>query len=372
MLAVAVGSWLLVGTPDTGTAPVRRTGPAWPLGAAPVLVAAAVLLATHRRMHERWGWPLLLFTGYLASAGWTLTLAASDGALWTADVADSDATPPLPGRLLDALAGSGVDDALATTLLCLVGATATVLVASALRSLSDELSARRLVPVLALAPYALVGGEVEAIALALGAATLAVAAISSESGRPGLARLILAVLCGLLLGAAALFGYTAILLAAGVVCVFFVRRRPLLNVATAAGFFVPLVVAQSVELDWTEDLVAALQNGTGQHRYVEGLAAAVVVLLILGGPALIASVRSMRTTPAWPLLLAGGAGVVASVAAGLVSDRLAPGAWLPALPWLLVAAIAPVRQGGPSVPTPLPVVGVGAITAYALALLIAQ
>lgn len=372
LLGLAVGSWWAVGEPDTSAAGSRRAGEPWPSAAAPMLVAAAVLLSIHYRVHERLRWPLLLVAGYLASAGWTLALAATDGALWTTTAADSDTAPPLPGRLLDALAGSGVDGLPAATLLCLVGAAAAPLVIVTVRSLWDELSARRLLPVLALAPYALVGSNVEAIALALGAATLAVAALASEHGRPGLARLVLAVLCGLLLGTATLFGYSAILLAAGAVCVFFVRRRPLLNVATGLGFFVPLLVARSAGLHWTEDLAGALRNGSGEHRYVEGLVAATVVLLLLGGPALVASLRSMRTTPAWPLLVAGGAAVTASVVAGLVSDTLVPGAWLPGLPWLLVAVIAPVRQGGPSVSTPLPVVAVGAGAAYALTLLVAR
>lgn len=368
LLIVGVGCWWLVGAPDTGARAGRRTGEPWPYAIGPVLVAAAVLLVTQRRVHERLTWPLLLAAGYLACAAWTLALAATDGALWTAEFSTA---AQLPQQLLDTLADAGIDGALATTLMCLVGAAATPLAAIAVRSVCDELSARRLVPLLVLAPYALVAGSPDAVALALGAATLAVAAAASERGRPAVARLMLALLCGLLLGTAALFGYVAALLAAGVVCVFFVRRRPLLNVATAAGFFVPLLVAQSQGLDWTEDVATALRNDSGENSYLSGLVAAAVVLLILGGPALIASLRSMRTTPGWPFLVAGGTALVASVVVGLVSDRLGPVAWLPALPWLVVAAIAPPRQGGPSVPTPVPVVAVGAAAAYALALLIA-
>jgi len=372
LLLAAVGSWWLVGTPDAAGGGGRRTGAIWFFGLGPVVVAAIVLAGAYRRVHERLRWPLLLIAAYLASAAWTLTLAATRGTLETTGDVPPGSAPPLTGRVLDALAGSGVNEALAAMLLCSAGALATPLVAVAVRSVSDELSARRLVPVLTLAAYALLGDNVEAIALALGAGMLAVAAVASEPGRPGLARLGLAVLCGLLLGAAALFGYSAILLAAGAVCVFFVRRRPLLNIATGLGFFVPLLAAQSAGLDWTEDLGAALQTGTGEHLYTEGLVAAVVVLLILGGPALVASLRSMRTTPAWPFLVAGGAAVMASVVAGLVSDRLEPGAWLPALPWLLVAGIAPARQGGPSVPTPLGLVAVGAGAACVVALLVAR
>lgn len=370
LLGAAIGAWWLVGVPDPASTTANRTGAGWPYAVAPLLVAAGVLVAVQRRVHERVGWPPLLLAAYVATAGWTLALAATGGALWSSVATDVDTAPPLSGRLLDAVAGSEVDGAVAATLLCLVGALATPLAAVAVRSLCDELSARRLLPVLVLAPYTLVVANVEAIALALGAATLAVAALASGPGRPGPLRLTLAVGCGLLLGTAALFGYAAILLAAGVVCVFFVRRRPLLNVATAGGFFVPVLLAGSVGLHWTEDLAAVLQDGSGDRHYLAGLVSAIVVLLIVGGPALIGSVRSMRTTPAWPLLVAGGAAVLASVLIGLVSGRLTPWAWLPALPWLLVAVIAPERQGGSSEPTPLPVVAVGAGAAYALALLI--
>ncbi len=372
LVVVAVGAWWLLGSPDPGAAGVRRNAQLWPYAAAPVLLAAAVLVAAYRRVHERCPWPLLLIAGYIGGAGWALSLAATDGALWAAVDADPVTAPPLSGRLVDGLAGSGVDGAWAAALLCLVGALAVPLVAVAVRSLSDKPTARRLVPILVLASYAVVGVSVEAIAMALGAAMLAVAAMASEPGRPGPARFTLALLCGVLLGSAALFGYSAILLAAGAVCVFFVRRRPLLNAATALGFFLPLLVARSAGMDWTADLVAALHNDTGEHRFIDGLVAAVVVLLLLGGPPLVASLRAIRTTPAWPLLLAGGGAVVTSILAGFVSDRLAPGAWLPALPWLLVAATAPRQQGGSSVPTPLPAVAVGAAASYAAALLIAQ
>jgi len=366
----ALAAWWTAGTrPTGGSGPSLGVG--WPLAAAPVLIAVLGLLAVHRRRHERVPWPALLAGAYLVCAAWTITLAATSGALSERSrFVAGEAAPPLSGRLLAELAGSGVDGVAAAVLVCLVGAAATPLVAIAVRSLCGELTARRLLPVLALAPYALAGANVEALALALGAATLATATVASDPDRPGPRRLLLAAACGLLLGTAALFGYAAVLLAAGVVCVFFVRRRPLLNVAAAATFFVPLLLARAIGLDWTADLAGALRvdAATGLGLLGSGLAAA-VVLLVLGGPALAASLRSIRTTPGWPFLVAGAAVVFAGVVAGLVTDRVNPGSWLPGLPWLLMAATAPDRQGGPSIPTPVSVLAVGSASAYAVALL---
>jgi len=369
LLAVALAGWWLTGSADPGAPAGRAAEQFWPYAALPPILLITVLVATARGWPESVRWRPLLLLAYAAAALWTLTLAATGGALWTTVVPDAETTPPLPGLLLDRLAGSGVDGSAATVLVCLTGAAATPLVALAVRSMCDESAARRLLPVLTLAPYAVVGANAEAIALGLGAATLVVAAVASEAGRPAPVRLAVALGCGVLLGGAALFGFAAVLLAAGVVCVFFVRRRPLLNIATAAGFFLPIVLARVAGYDWTEDLGDALRDADPSHGYAGGLFAAAVLLLVLSGPALVASARSMRTTPAWPFLVAGGAAALAALLAGLITDRISPGSLLPALPWLLVAASAPAVQGGPSRPVPASVVAVGALTAYALAVL---
>lgn len=369
LLAAALAGWWLTGSAGTASSGGAAAEEFLSYAALPPILVVAVLVATARGWSESVRWRPLLLLGYLATSVWTLTLAATGGALWTTVIPDEETTPPLPGLLLDRLAGSGVDGSAATVLVCLAGAAATPLVALAIRSLCDESAARRLLPMLTLAPYAVVGANAEAIALGLGAATLAVAAVASEAGRAAPVRLAVAVACGVLLGCAALFGFAAVLLAAGVVCVFFVRRRPLLNVATAAGFFLPIVLARTAGYDWTEDLGKALRDADPSHGYAGGLFAAAVMLLVLCGPALVASVRSMRTTPAWPFLVAGGASAVAAMLAGLITDRVSPGSLLPALPWLLVAASAPAAQSGQSRPVPPGVVAVAAAAAYALAVL---
>lgn len=363
LLLAALALWSIVSDP----ASVEPSGTAWPYAVAPPLVAAALLTAAHHGVLRDGGWAVVLALAFAGSTVWTLSLAATNGSLWAAP-ASPTTTPPLPQFLLERSIEAGVARSSLTAVLCLLAALAVPLVAQAVRSLCGEPAARELLPVLTLAPFAVLGGTAAAMAWVLGAAALAAAAFGSEPGRGGPRRLGVAMLCGLLLGTASLFGFAAVLLGAGVICVFFVRRRPLLNVAAAAGFLVPILVAAAAGYDWTADLAAALA-GPGSTRYTESLAAAAVALLLLGGPALVASARSMRNTPGWPFLVAGSVGVLGAAVAGLLAERVFVVAWLPVLPWLLVAAVAPARPGGPSRGVGLALLGTGAAAAYAVALL---
>lgn len=365
LLLAALALWWIVSDPGS----IEPSGAAWPYAVAPPLVAAALLAAVHRGVLRDGRWPVVLTLAFAGSAAWTLSLAATNRALRVPPASPST-TAPLPRFLLERSTEWGLARPSLTAVLCLLAALAVPLVALAVRSLCGEPAARELLPVLALAPFAALGGTAEAMAWALGAAALAAAAVGSEPGRGGPRRLGVAMLCGLLLGTASLFGFAAVLLGAGVVCVFFVRRRPLLNVAAAAGFLVPILVAATAGYDWTADLAAAL-GGAGGTRYAEGLAAAAVTLLLLGGPALVASARSMRNTPGWPFLVAGSVGVLGAVGAGLLAERVFVVAWLPVVPWLLVAAVAPARPGGPSRRVGPALLGTGAAAAYAVALLAA-
>jgi len=363
LLLLALALWWVLSDPR----PAGLSSEAWPYAVAPPLVAVAGLTAIRRGLLRDRRWPVLLALGFAGSVAWTSSLAATNGALRATPVSPTT-TPPLPRFLLERSTEWGVAPLWQTAVLCLTGALAVPLAAVAVRSLCGERAARELLPVLALAPFAVLGGTAQVAAWVLGAAALAAAALSSEPGRRGPRRLRVAILSGLLLGTASLFGFAAVLLGAGVVCVFFVRRRPLLNVAAAAGFLVPILAAASAGYDWTADLAAALAD-SGSTGYAERLAAAVVALLLLGGPALVASARSMRNTPGWPFLVAGSVGVLGAVVAGLLADRTSPAAWLPVLPWLLVGAVARARPGGPSRPAGLALLGIGAASAYAVALL---
>jgi len=95
-----------------------------------------------------------------------------------------------------------------------------------------------------------------------------------------------------------------------------------------------------------------------------------VVLLLAAGPPLVRSLRRLRNTPGWPFLVGAGVAVAFSLLAGLARGG-AEAAWLPFVPWLTVAAVAPERQGGPTPPAPLLLVAVGAVTAVVVEALLA-
>ncbi|HVQ93186.1 MAG TPA: hypothetical protein VMU51_19265 [Mycobacteriales bacterium] len=365
-------------------------------------VAVLVLLAVANGIPDRLGWPVLQLTGYAGTAAWTLALVAVDGGTglthglagagylaelprvgddpggyltgFAAHAADSPATrdhPPLPVLLLWAAGRLGLHrPVLLGVAVTLVGALVTPLVAAAVRSLCGEPAARRLLPVLVLAPYApWVAVNVDAVTAALGAAFIAVATVGSRPGRPGPARLLWASLCGLLLGLSALYSYAVIWLAATVLCVYFVRRRPLLNVATGMFALLPLVAAESLGFSWPEGLAGSRRNLAGwagaPGSALVWTLLGLVVLVLAAGPALVASARKVRLTPGWPFLVGGVLSVAWTIAAGLTHGE-AERAWLPFFPWLLIGAVAPAHRGGPPPRPQLLLLAAGAATAICL------
>ena len=82
------------------------------------------------------------------------------------------------------------------------------------------------------------------------------------------------------------------------------------------------------------------------------------------------SARRLRNTPGWPFLVGAGMAVAFSVLFGLARGG-AEAAWLPFFPWLTVAAVAPTEQAGPTRPSPLLLVAVGALVAIVVAALLA-
>lgn len=347
-----------------------RLGEVPAYAALPPLVAVGVLVLVGRGLHRRLPWVGLLAATYGLAAVWSLGLSAADGPpldltdmAGLAGLAGLAGTPPLAGWL--AGLGAGTLPAVGAIVVAALGVPLT---AVAVGSLCGPVAARELLPLLVLAPFAAVAAGTDGVAWALGTAALAAAAVGSEHGRRGPLRLVVAVGAGLLLGTAALIGYVAALLAAGVVCVYFVRRRPLLNVAAAAGFLVPILVSARSGTDWTAALGVVLRGDGGTATAVV-LALVAGQLLVLGGPALVASARSVRTTPGWPGLVAGAVGAVGAVALDVAADRVFAAVLLPVLPWLLVGAVAPAEQGGPSRPVGLPILATGAAAGYLLALL---
>lgn len=399
-------TWLAVrGGAQLGTRSAPFLGSyRWALSLASLLaplVAAGVLLLAHRSSFDRLRWRVLLLASWFATLIWALALAVVDGAAgltrslqspdnYLADVPAVGADPlafldaftdnasehsvaarghpPGPVLLLWALHRLGLVDRLALgVVIAALGALITPLVLAAVRGVCGELPARRYAPVLILAPYAVwVAVSVDIVVAVLGAAMVAMGVRASAPDRSGLRAAGWALACGVTLGVAALFSYAAPWLGLSVVCLYFARRRAFLNVATGLGALIPLLAAQLAGFAWIDGLLAARADYA--ERVEPGRSAvwwggiSLVALLLAAGPPLVRSARRLRNTPGWPFLVGAGAAVAFSVLAGLTRGG-AEAAWLPFFPWLTVAAVAPIRQAGPTPRGPLLLVGVGAITA---------
>ncbi|HEX6077387.1 MAG TPA: hypothetical protein VFZ32_19290 [Micromonosporaceae bacterium] len=371
----------------------------------PAVVAASVLLLAWRGVVERLPWNGVLALGYLASLCWVLGLALTDGVAglteplrhpdgaWpaVADVGDDPyrwlvsftsgtgdlsshnrRRPPGATLLLWSLNRLGFDHDLALGLLVTAAGVATVpLVLQAVRNACGEVTARRYLPVLALAPYALWLNHPDVLTAPLGAAMIVAGAWATR--HRGWLAVVGGLGSGVLLGVAAMFSYAAAWLGLSVICLYFARRRPLLNVLTGIGVLAPVLLAQALGFNWVEGLVTAQLDYAQRvepHRTGAWWAAlSLAALLLATGPAVVASLRKLRNTPAWPVLVGAGVAVLFSVLAGFARGGVEH-AWLAFFPWLTVAAVAPQRQAGPPVPSPLLLASAGALSAVILAVLL--
>jgi hypothetical protein len=409
LACVAVGlglTWLAVSTgADLGTASAPFLGryrfTVGPASALAPLVAGAVLFLAWRGFFERINWHLVLLASYAGTLAWALALALVDGRrgltrgltdpseflVDVPKVADhpgafvrhftdraaqfSAATrghPPGPVLVLWALQRMGVEHtATMGLLLTAIGALTIPLVLVAVRNSKGDTQARRYAPVLILAPFAIwLAVSLDGLVALLGAALVAVGAVASKETRRGWSTLALAFLSGLLIGVAALFSYAAPWLGLCVICLYFARRRPMLNLFTGLGALAPLIAAQAAGFGWLDGLRVAQRDFADRiepdRPVLWWSLISLVALAIAVGPALVPSVRKIRNTPAWPFLVGATAAVVFSVVAGLARGGVEH-AWLPFFPWLAVAAVAPTTQGGPTVRSPLLLVAVGATAA---------
>ncbi len=362
------------------------------------LVAVAVLAAVRRGAHERLPWARLLALGWLAATAWAVSLALVDGGAglarplapalhdlrlvgdhpagflrhFVADAARQRAQTreQPPGSLLFvwALGRAGIHGAVLTgVVVTAIGCLAVPLAAVAVRSLCHEPAARRLVPVLVLAPYAVwVAVSLDAVALAVAAGALACGVIGSERGRS----LWWALGCGALLGAASLLSYGAAWLACSVIVVYFVRRRAALNVVTGAATLLPLWLAWLAGFTWSDGVASAHRAFTASTPGRSGLVWAgldLLVVVIAAGPAIAPAARKVTNTPGWPFLVGAVLAVGFSVASGLSRGEVER-SFLPFLPWLLVPAVAPERRpdrpgSAAAAPTPVLLTALAAATA---------
>ncbi|MDQ7904253.1 hypothetical protein RB614_06920 [Phytohabitans sp. ZYX-F-186] len=337
-----------------------KVGPSSPLAPA---VAATVLTVAARGWWDRAAWPIVLLTGYLAGLMWTVALAVVNGERGLYGPANHSGEPPGPALVLRWIHRAGITDPLAVgLLLTAVGALLVPLVLAAARNGCGDLEARRYLPVVALAPYAIwVAASLDALVAVLVAAMVAAGAWASDHRRTGPKAGAGAITAGLLLGVAAMFSFAVPWMGFSLVCLYFARRRAALNFLTGLGALVPVGVAQLLGFRWVDGLLAAQRERPVIWWGVISLA----VLLLAAGPALVASLRKMRNTPGWPFLVGAGAAVLSTVLAGLARGGVEH-AWLTFFPWLTVAATAPERQAGPPVPAPLLLAAAGAATAVAL------
>jgi hypothetical protein len=372
-------------------------------------VAVGVLIAAARGWWERATWAATQLSAYGAALAWALALALVDGASGLtaalgspeeyltdlADVGDDPAAylawftsdplahsvatrghPPGPVLLLWTLAKIGVtDQVLLGLLVTALGALTVPLVLAAVRDSCGEIAARRYVPILALAPYAVwVAVSMDAIVAVLGAALVLAGVRASRRQSRGWSATGWALAAGLLTGVAALFSYAAPWLGLSVVCLYFARRRPALIIITGAGALLPLLAAQAFGFRWVEGLVMAHADYTNRIEPYRSAGwwggISLVALVLATGPALVASARKARNTPGWPFLAGAGAAVVFSIVAGLARGGVEH-AWLAFFPWLTIAAVAPERQAGPAAPSPLLLAALGAVVAVVVEALLA-
>jgi hypothetical protein len=238
--------------------------------------------------------------------------------------------------------------------LAALGALTVPLTAIAVRSVCHEGAARCCIPVLALAPWAVWTPAADGVTAAVAAAFVTLGVTSSEPGR----RLWWAVACGLGIGVAALCGYGVAWLSVAVMAIYFVRRRPLLNVITGGCVLVPLSVAALLGFSWPDGLAIAHGQsvhaaaylpggGPGVPPWVARIPLDIAVVLVACGPTVIRAARRVRLTPGWPFLV----GAVPAVGFGMVTGLAAAEvehSWLPFYCWLLVPALAPgPRPAGP-------------------------
>src|SRR3989440_1050560 len=399
--AVHIGAHL--GTPGAPFLGRYRWGFSALSALAPV-VAAAVLATARLGWFERARWGFVLAGSYLSALAWAVALALVDGVAgltrslldpdnYLSDIASvgdhplgylRDFThdvrahsvsarghPPGPVLLLWALQRIGLTNHLGLALLITAAGALTVpLVLGSVRDVCGDVPARRYTVVLILAPSAIwVAVSLDVVVAVLGAAMVAAGVRASARQRTGWRAGAWAVLAGALLGVAALFSYAAPWLGLSVVCLYFARRRPFLNLGTGVGALIPIVLADRLGFAWLSGLLAARSDYVSRvepYRSVAWWSAiSLVALLLAAGPPLYASVRTLRNTPHWPFLVGATIAVAFSIVAGIARGGVEH-AWLPFFPWLTVAAVAPERQGGEPVPAPLLLAGVGALVAVVI------
>ena len=337
--------------------------------------AITVLAAVRSGIAERLRWPILLVVAYAAAVWWAVSLALVDGGNGFASPIDSPdeylrdvpAVGTHPGHFLHSFIAEAPHYSVATRthppgpvlllwlvgklgihrpetigiLLTLLACAYVPLLAVGVRSLCHESAARRLLPILVLAPYAVwLAVSMDAIVLLLAAGFVTLGVVGSEPRR----RPSWAFAAGLVLGCDALLNYAVVWLGVSVIAVYFVRRRPLLNAITAIGALLPLALARVFGFNWATGLSFAQHDfavRVGPHRsWLLWALLDLVLLLIACGPSIIRAFRRLHLTPGWPFVVGAGLAVTFAILSGLSRGEVER-SWLAFYPFLLIPAVAP-------------------------------
>jgi hypothetical protein len=374
--------------PDDRLPPLHAAGrlPTWELLPA-AMVAAGAVMALPVLIH-RLRWRLALAAAWAVAAGWTVALAAADGGAgftrpltapgeyfaglgvvradleqWLRTFTEALTTypthvaghPPLPMVMLWALDRIGfAGPGWAAAALIAVGSSAVVAIAVTVKVLAGAATARRALPFLALAPFAVwVATSMDALFLGVGAWATALLALAAGTRNPIGLRVSLAFGSGLLLGALPYLSYGLLPLFAVPAAVLALTRPrwPVIAVLLGGATIIPILFTRAGF--WWPDGVAATHDAYlitgGSHRrsYLYFLIGDLAVLGLMVGPAaacavphLVRAWRRIRSSPPAGLAMVVGAALIGVAALDLsgVTRGEVERIWLPYAGWVLAAA----------------------------------
>jgi len=389
-VAIAVAGWalLVVAGHVLGSALIARDElvhigapplvgsfePRLPVAVLPALALAVGAIAWAPALAARLPWRRLLAASWAAGSGWAVALAATEG--WDALAAPlatryeqltAVSLVGSPGSFLEAftsalpsyavhvqghppggvlvlwgldgigLGGAGFAAALAIGCGALTAPSALV----ALRALAGEAQARAAAPFLIFTPAAIwMATSMDALYAGVAATGIALFALACTAPARGRRSALLAILAGLVLGAALHLSYGIAVLGVVVLAIAAVRRRPAAVAWAAGGVALVFAVFLAARFNWLEGLQATREQylaGVSRRRpYAEFLVISLAAFALAIGPAAAAGLARLRGRGAW--VLAGGAlAAIAAAALSGMSKGETERIWLHLAPWLLVA-----------------------------------
>ena len=174
--------------------------------------------------------------------------------------------------LLWGIERAGVTDLVTVgVLITVLGVLTVPLVLYSVRDVCGEVTARRYIPILVLAPYAIwVAVSMDGVVATLGALAIAAGVYRERSRAPRASG-------GRVVGAVRRADrarrhvrLSVVWLGLSVVLLYFARRRPFLNIGTGLGALVPVTVANLLGFSWLSGLVAAGLRLRSPDRTVSG------------------------------------------------------------------------------------------------------